>query len=143
MFIVDPAASWTISIALALVFGASAAIKFAEFGEFRAAVENYRIVPESFAASVAAIVPIAELAGAGGILIPRSHEAAAALLLILLAVFTLAIVANLMRGRLHVDCGCFGPSELSRAKMWLDLGRDIVLLLAASLVYLQPSHSES
>jgi uncharacterized membrane protein len=131
MFIVDPAASWTISIALAVVFGASAAIKFSESGEFRAAVENYRIVPESFAASVAAIVPIAELAGAGGILIPRSHAAAAALLLILLAVFTLAIVANLMRGRLHVDCGCFGPALRQPLSWWLPLRNAILMALAA------------
>jgi uncharacterized membrane protein len=128
---VDPAASWTISIALAVVFGASAAIKFADFGEFRAAVENYRIVPEGFAASVAAIVPITELAGAVGILIPRKHDAATAILLILLAVFTLAIVANLMRGRLHVDCGCFGPALRQPLSWWLPVRNAILMALAA------------
>jgi|SRR5208282_2509354 len=128
---VDPAASWTISIALAVVFGASAAIKFADFGEFRAAVENYRIVPRAFEASVAAIVPIAELAGAVGIVIPRTRDAAAATLLILVAVFTVAIVVNLMRGRLHVDCGCFGPALRQPLSWWLPARNAILMALAA------------
>lgn len=131
MLTVDPAASWTISIALAIVFGASATIKFADFGEFRAAVENYRIVPESFATPVAAIVPIAELTGAVGILILRSHDAAAANLLILLAVFTAAIVINLMRGRLHVDCGCFGPALRQPLSWWLPARNAILMALTA------------
>jgi uncharacterized membrane protein len=131
MFTIDPAASWTISIALALVFGASAAIKFADFGEFRAAVENYQIVPESFAMPTAALVPIAELAGGVGILIPRSHDAAAAILLVLLAAFTAAIVVNLMRGRLHVDCGCFGPALRQPLSWWLPARNAILMALAA------------
>ncbi len=131
MFNVDPAASWTISIALALVFGVSAAIKFADFDEFRAAVANYRIVPESFAMLVAAIVPVAETAGAVGILIPRTHHAAAVILLLLLAVFTAAIVVNLMRGRLHVDCGCFGPALRQPLSWWLPARNTVLMALAA------------
>ena len=131
MFTADPAASWTISIALAVVFGASAAIKFADFGEFRAAVENYRIVPESLAALVAVLVPVAEITGAVGILVPRSHDAAAAILLFLLAVFTVAIVVNLMRGRLHVDCGCFGPALRQPLSWWLPARNAILMALAA------------
>lgn len=131
MFAMDPAVSWTISIALAVVFGASAVIKFEDFGEFRAAVANYRIVPESFAMPVAALVPVTETAGAVGILIPRSHQAAAALLLILLAIFTAAIVVNLMRGRLHVDCGCFGPAIRQPLSWWLPARNAILMALAA------------
>jgi uncharacterized membrane protein len=131
MLTVDPTASWTISIALTLIFGASAAIKFAEFGEFRAAVANYRIVPESLAAIAAAIVPVAEVAGGLGILIPRTHHAAAALLLMLLAVFTAAIVANLMRGRLHVDCGCFGSALRQPLSWWLPARNAALMVLAA------------
>ncbi|MGA7869480.1 MAG: MauE/DoxX family redox-associated membrane protein [Candidatus Binatus sp.] len=127
----DPAVSWTISIALAVVFGASAVIKFEDFGEFRAAVANYRIVPESSAMPVAALVPVTETAGAVGILIPRSHQAAAALLLILLAIFTAAIVVNLMRGRLHVDCGCFGPAIRQPLSWWLPARNAILMALAA------------
>jgi hypothetical protein len=130
MLAVDPAASWTISVALAAVFGASAAIKFADLDEFRAAVENYRIVPERLAA-LAALVPLAETAGAVGILIPRTHRAAAILLLALLAVFSAAIVVNLIRGRLHVDCGCFGAALRQPLSWWLPARNAALMALAA------------
>jgi uncharacterized membrane protein len=130
MFAIDPAASWIISVALAILFGASAAIKFEDFGEFRAAVANYRIVPESLTAIVAAIVPSAEIAGAVGILTPRTHDAAAALLLILLSIFSAAIVVNLMRGRLHVDCGCFGPALRQPLSWWLPARNATLMVLA-------------
>ena len=128
---IDPTASWTISIALAVVFGASAAIKFADFGEFHGAVANYRSVPDGLTAIVAALVPSAEVAGAVGIMMPRSHDAAAALLLILLAVFSAAIVVNLMRGRLHVDCGCFGPALRQPLSWWLPMRNAILMMIAA------------
>jgi len=131
MFEVDPAVSWTISVALAVVFGASAVIKFSDFDEFRAAVANYRIVPESFSLPAAALIPIAETAGAVGILIPATRHAAAAVLLFLLAIFTTAIIVNLMRGRLHVDCGCFGPVLRQPLSWWLPARNATLMTLAA------------
>ena len=132
MLALDPAASWTISIALALVFGASSAIKFAAFDEFRAAVANYRIVPEIFETPAALLVPVAEMTGAVAIVIPGTHHAGAAILVLLLAVFTTAIVINLMRGRLHVDCGCFGPALRQPLSWWLPARNVILMALAAS-----------
>jgi uncharacterized membrane protein len=132
MLTLDPAASWTVAVALAIVFGGSAALKLADFEEFRAAVANYRIVPESLAMPVAALVPIAETTGAVGILIPRTREAGAAMLLLILAVFTAATVVNLMRGRLHVDCGCFGPALRQPLSWWLPARNVILMALAAS-----------
>lgn len=132
---VDPTAAWTISIALALVFGASAALKLADFEEFHAAVANYRIVPERFAGAFAVLVPVAEAAGAAGILIPPAHRAAAAILLILLIVFTAAIVINLMRGRLNVDCGCFGPALRQPLSWWLP-ARNVLLMALAAIAIL-------
>src|SRR5260370_40088568 len=98
---IDPAISWTISLTLGLVCGASAVIKFADFSEFRGALENYRIVPEETSLLAAAIVPVGELGAAIGLLVPRYHLAAAMLLTFLLAIFTAAIALNLMRGRLY------------------------------------------
>jgi uncharacterized membrane protein YphA (DoxX/SURF4 family) len=132
MLTIDPAASWTISIALALVFGASAVLKFADFHEFRAAVANYRVLPESFTTPVAVLIPIAETAGAVGILIARDHRAAAAMLLLLLVIFTAAITINLMRGRLHVDCGCFGPA-LRQPLSWCLPARNVILMALATI----------
>jgi len=122
-------------MALALVFGASAAIKFADFAEFRGALENYRIVPEGLSLPAAAIVPVSELLAAIGLLVPRYHLAAAMLLIFLLAIFTAAIGINMIRGRLYIDCGCFGPMLRQPLSYWL-LIRNVVLMLLGAVVML-------
>jgi uncharacterized membrane protein len=132
MLTIDPAISWTVSLALALVFGASATIKFVDFSEFRGALENYRMVPEDLSLAAAAIVPISELGGAIGLLVPRFHAVAVMLLIFLLAIFTAAIAINMMRGRLYIDCGCFGRMLRQPLSKWL-LARNGVLMLLGSL----------
>ena len=128
---IDPAISWTVSMALAVVFGASAMIKFADFSDFRGALENYRIVPEELSLPAAAIVPVGELAGTIGLLVPRFHPAAAMLLIFLVAIFTAAIALNLMRGRLYIDCGCFGPMLRQPLSSWLLVRNGAIMLLGA------------
>jgi uncharacterized membrane protein len=129
---IDPVFSWTASASLALVFAASAIIKLIDLDEFRAAVENYRIIPESMAATAAIAVPILELAGAVGIMIPRIHFEAAMVLMLLLAVFTAAISINLFRGRLNVDCGCFGPALRQKLSWWL-VARNLGMIAIAAI----------
>ena len=129
---IDPAISWTVSLALAILFGASAAIKFADLPEFRGALENYRIVPEELSIPSAIIVPLSELSGAIGLLVPRFHAAASMLLIFLIAIFTAAIALNLMRGRLYIDCGCFGPMLRQPLGNWM-LGRNAILMLLCAL----------
>jgi hypothetical protein len=128
---IDPAISWTVSLALTLVFGASAMIKFVDFSEFRGALENYRIVPEALSLPAAVIVPINELACAIGFLVPRYHLAAAMLLILLVATFTAAIGINMMRGRLYIDCGCFGPMLRQPLSKWLLVRNGALMLLGA------------
>ena len=128
---IDPAISWTVSIALALVFGASAMIKFADFSEFRVALENYRVVPEELSLPASVIVPVGELAGAVGLLVARFHAAAAILLIFLVAIFTAAIALNLMRGRLYIDCGCFGPILRQPLSNWLLVRNGVIILFGA------------
>jgi uncharacterized membrane protein len=141
----DPVFSWTASAWLALVFAASAIIKLVDLDEFRSAVENYRVIPESMApestaAVVAIAVPLLELAAAVGIMIPRTHFEAAMVLMLLLAAFTAAISINLFRGRLNVDCGCFGPALRQRLSWWLvarNLGM-IAIGMIATVPYGRP-----
>jgi uncharacterized membrane protein len=128
---IDPAISWTVSIALALVFGASAAIKFVDFAEFRGALENYRIAPEALSLPAAMLVPVSELVAAIGLLVPRYHLAAAMLLIFLLAIFTAAIGINMIRGRLYIDCGCFGPMLRQQLSYWLLIRNGVLMLLGA------------
>jgi uncharacterized membrane protein len=135
MLTIDPAISWTVSVALALVLGASAMIKFVDFSEFRGALENYRIVPEGLSLPAAVIVPMSELACAIGLLVPRYHLTAAMLLIFLVALFTAAIGINMMRGRLYIDCGCFGPM-LRQPLSYRLLVRNGVLMFLGAVVML-------
>jgi uncharacterized membrane protein len=128
---IDPAIWWTVSLALTLVFGASAAIKLVDFAEFRGALENYRIVPEALSLPAAAIVPVSELGCATGLLVPLFHQAAAMLLIFLIAIFTAAIAINMMRGRLYIDCGCFGPMLRQPLSKWLLVRNGALMLLGA------------
>ena len=128
---IDPAISWTVSLALAVVFGASAMIKFVDFAEFRGALENYRIVPGGLSLPAAVIVPIGELACAIGLLVPRYHSVAAMLLILLVAIFTAAIGINMMRGRLYIDCGCLGPMLRQPLSKWLLVRNGVLMLLGA------------
>ena len=131
---IDPAIIAVTRVAGSVIFAGSAAMKFSAPMEFRGAVENYRIVPESMAGQVAWVVPILELAGAVGLVFSATREAAVFLLLGLLAVFTGAIVLNLARGRREIDCGCFGPMMHQHLSGWLVVRNAILTILVASAI---------
>jgi uncharacterized membrane protein len=141
MIAIDPTIHWTISAALALIFAASAAMKFIDLNEFRGAVENYRIVPEQLSGLIAIAVPFAEIVGALGLLLPATHRDAAILLSILLIVFSASIAINLLRGRRNIDCGCFGPMLRQQLSWWLP-ARNLALIAMLAIVIL-PAHARS
>ncbi len=107
---IDPVLGWVAAIAIAAIFAGSSAIKLANLAAFRAALSDYRIVPESFEFPLALAIPIAEMAGAAGIVPSAERSLAGSLLIALLAVFSIAIAVNIGRGRRDIDCGCFGPA---------------------------------
>ena len=129
---IDPAIIAVTRAAGAMIFAGSAAMKLSGPMEFRAAVENYRIVPESIAGPVAWVVPILELAGAAGLTFSATRDAAAGLLVALLAIFTGAIALNLARGRREIDCGCFGPMMRQRLSGWLVVRNAALALMVAA-----------
>jgi Methylamine utilisation protein MauE len=106
--LMDPALTWTVTLALSTLFGASAAMKFAGLERFAAALDNYRILPLAFVAPAAWSIPAWEALAAIGLLFAATRTGAAILTAALLAVFSVAIAVNLARGRREIDCGCFG-----------------------------------
>ncbi len=120
-------ASWA---TLAAVFALALPGKLKDFPAFAATVANYRIVPAGASPAVAATVVVGELAVVGGLLLPASRAAAARLAALLLAIFTVAIAVNLVRGRRTIDCGCF--RSLIRERLgWSHIARNLLLLAAA------------
>src|SRR5581483_5925414 len=132
---IDPQITAIASATAAAIFAGSAAMKLAAPPEFQAAVENYRIVPPPLAPMIAWTLPVLELAGALGLVAASTRYAAAAALIALLAIFTLAIAINLARGRRDLDCGCFGAMLRQRLSGWL-IARNaaLAIVLAAALV---------
>ena len=73
----DPALLTTLRVGLALLFGSAALHKLADLRAFRAALVEYRIVPERAAAAAAGGLAFAEVAVAAALLVPRLGQAAA------------------------------------------------------------------
>ena len=107
---IDPAIAITLRAALGLLLVVAAWHKLRDFGAFRSALAAYDLVPLSRQAPAAMLVVAAELVVGTSLILfggPASALAAAALL----ALYSGAIAANLLRGRRDIDCGCAGPAR--------------------------------
>jgi hypothetical protein len=115
------------------LFLLSGILKLLGFGEFRSAVEDYRVLPVSAAPWAAVAVVVAELAIPIGLLVGgTASQLSCLLLLALLASTSGTMVINLRRGR-RIRCGCFGAG--SRALVsWSSVGRNLLLVIAVVTV---------
>ncbi len=109
----DPALTWTLALALAMLSAASAAMKL--------------VTPAAW------MIPALEALAALGLLLSATRAGAALLMAVLLATFSAAIAINLARGRREIDCGCFGPALRQTLSGWL-LARNAMLLAAAAVL---------
>jgi uncharacterized membrane protein YphA (DoxX/SURF4 family) len=128
---------WVLRVALAGVFAYAAVPKLLDPGEFAAAIENYRAVPDSLAGHIALFVPVFELVIAIGLVVPPYTRGAALLATLLLVVFGVAMAQARWRG-IDLSCGCFG-AVLEAKVSWLTVARTLglgavsgVLLVAAT-----------
>ena len=128
---IDPAIRNLCAIALALIFGASGAIKLRDVEMFEGSLANYRLAPIWMEKPLAYVFPLLECAGALGLLVHSQRTTAATLLLALLIAFTGAIAINLARGRRNIDCGCFGPALRQELSGWLLLRNGFLMFVAA------------
>ena len=129
----DPGLTWTFALALAIVFAASAAMKFASPAQFAAALANYKLLPAVTVIPAAWTIPLLETSAAMGLLFTATRPYAAAAAAVLLAIFTAAAAINLALGRRQIDCGCFGFGLRQTLNGWLVL-RNLVLIVAAGAV---------
>ena len=111
---------------IALVFLGAAAAKMRNWTIFPGIVANYRLLPQVMVGPVAYALPPLEAAiGATlptGLFAPWPEAAAAALL----CVFAVAMGINLLRGRRHIDCGCF-QGALKQPLRWMLTIRNVLL----------------
>jgi hypothetical protein len=112
------------------VFGSGAVAKLVRFPQWQEALWAYRLPPNvSRAASVG--VPLAEGAVVG--LLLGSHAlAGAALTLMLLALFSLALLSARQNGSDRIPCGCFGTATPHDYRLLV--GRNAALAILAGIV---------
>lgn len=112
-----------------LVFLRAALHKWQEREEFTSVVADYRILPGSLTAIVAALLPFLELLAALLLMVPAARTAGSIMSMILLTTYASAMGLNLIRGRDAIDCGCGGRSH---GITWLHVFRNLLLSVLAS-----------
>lgn len=108
--------------------------KISEPQSFADSIATFRILPDSLINILALSLPPFEIIAGGMLVAGLRTKAAAFAILVLTAVFAIALSQALVRG-LEVDCGCFGSGRPAAWKTWAALGRDIFLFLGAFLIY--------
>jgi hypothetical protein len=120
---------------LALVFLTAALGKMRHWTVFHGVVANYRLLPDFLVAPFAYFLPPVELLLGAALLVGRLSPWTEIATAALLSLFALAMGINLLRGRRHIDCGCF-QSALKQSLSWHLVVRNgaMVLLLGLALL---------
>lgn len=116
------------TVAVILLLGAID--KLRDQAIFEAIVDNYRLLPAALVGPVARLLPLAEIAAAVLLLAPLSRMIGAAAAVCLLLLFSVAIAANLIRGRNDLDCGCGGASGIRTLSWWLVVRNALLAAMA-------------
>lgn len=107
---IDPIISTAAALALSVIFASAASHKLRKPHWFRRQVQEYQLAPSVLTPAIALGLPLVELCVALTLLWGTSRPYAAAVALVLIAAYALAIGINLLRGRHDMDCGCSGPA---------------------------------
>lgn len=135
---VDPVIMWVVCICMTMLFATAGWHKLKNQSQFRVIVGEYQILPESLVSLVAILIPLIELDLAVAWLFQLMPAFTASCSIALLTIYCLAIGANLVRGRRHINCGCgFGGS--SDAEVPLSSGlilRNLVLIMVLVVCFI-------
>lgn len=137
----DPIALRIISIGFGLLLLLASIHKLSDIGRFRAVLADYRLLPLAAVPAVALVLPAAEALLGLAWLFAASASAAAVSTAALLGLYTAGIAVNLLRGRVHISCGCgFGRSSgTGDALSWGLVLRNGILVASALLATLPVS----
>jgi uncharacterized membrane protein YphA (DoxX/SURF4 family) len=124
-------------VALGVLFVSVSIEKIADASAFAASISSYRIVTGDMALLAATILPWVELLCGCGLLFGLFVRGSSFLVLIMLAVFTIAVLSALWRG-LDISCGCYTQDPGAARLGWWKVGENSILLLISLLVYNHP-----
>ena len=125
-------------LAMAAIFLLAAKEKIADPAAFALAVYHYRILPSWFVNVFALFLPWVEVFAAVALLAPRRaglwRAAGAGLIAGMLALFTIAYAAALLRG-ISISCGCFNLSPDAVAGGWRSLAQNAALFAGGAVLF--------
>jgi hypothetical protein len=136
---IDPLFALLVSVLLGLLLAAATLHKLTSFDRFSAVLRDYQLLPGWLCRPAAWLIVCAEGALAVGWLSRHGTGWVAPLTAGLFALYGTAIAANLLRGRVHISCGCGlggGASGNQPLSWWLVLRN--ALLVAACLLPVLP-----
>jgi len=97
-------------------------------------IAGFQLLPNEVINLLALSLPVFEIIVGVMLIIGLQLRIVSMSVLILSIVFALALGSALTRG-LNVDCGCFGDGKPTVFKMWMSLGRDVLLGIAALIIW--------
>jgi putative oxidoreductase len=100
---------------------------------FADSVASFAVLPHPLVGLFALWLPIFEIAAGLTVMIGWPKRIGALALLLLTAVFCVALLSAIARG-LNINCGCFGASS-SNTSPWLDFARDLLILAGCAFLY--------
>jgi uncharacterized membrane protein len=126
MMPIDPVLAQGLALAMSAILLSGALHKLRDLALFRAALENYRLVPPALEGSATMLLPACEALAGIALLFDAHRTAGAALGALLLVVVTAAVAVNLLRGRRNIDCGC-GAGDSGQSLSWALVLRNAIL----------------
>jgi len=129
----DPLILKLVSIGFGLLLLLAAVHKLTALPKFRATLSAYEIMPSALIAPASMLVPIIEALLGAAWLIGLEPTFVAMTTTALLASYMSAIAINLLRGRVHIDCGCTMGASAGRDQQlsWGLVARNAILIMAA------------
>ncbi|MCZ6699010.1 MAG: hypothetical protein O7D94_08790 [Planctomycetota bacterium] len=123
------------AVAVAGAFLVAAAFKIWDPFQFKTDINNYHILPRTYANLFAIVLPGWEVAAALALILPATRRAGALLITGMLVMFIVAVSLAMYNGY-DIDCGCFGKG--SSAAGWRTIAQDVLLLFATAIAYFVP-----
>jgi len=115
----DPVITVITCISMSLLFGMAAMHKLKAPAVFKAAMDDYQLIPSILLGISSLLLILMELISAILVLIPLTRSAGLTIMAILLTLYATGISINLIKGRRNIDCGCNGPATTQALAWWL------------------------
>lgn len=126
-------------IVLGALFIAASYDKIVDPSAFATSILNYKIVPSVPALYIATFLPWMELLCGLGLLLGVFVRGSSLLVMVMLALFTLAVASAMARG-LDISCGCFTQDPAAERIGWLKLAENCILIAMSFFAFRQQTN---